>query len=69
MGWVGRVLKGHRAMEWDGLERSLKVNRLQSHGVGWVGRVLKGHRDMEWDGLERSLKVKKPWSGMGWKGP
>ena len=51
-GWVGRVLKGHTAMEWlgrkgpyrsqrhgmVGLEGSLKVIETWN---GWLGRVLK----------------------------
>lgn len=34
---MGKALKGHRAREWVGLERSLKVIEL---GSGWVGKVL-----------------------------
>lgn len=34
---MGKALKGHRAREWVGLERSLKVIE---PGSGWVGKVL-----------------------------
>ena len=58
-GWVGRVLKDHRAMAWLGWKGP---QRSKSHGMvglegsskiiepwhGWVGRVLKDHRAVGW---------------------
>ena len=60
LGWVGRVLEGHRAMGWlgwkgPGRSQSCGMNHIDHRMMGgWVGRVLEDHRSMEW---------------LGWKGP
>ena len=77
-GWVGRVLKGHGALERDALEGSLKTIEPWD---GWVRRIFNGIEP--WDGLKGSLKIIDPWEGgigrvlkghramgwLGWKGP
>ena len=46
-GWIRRVLKGCRTMEWVGLKGFLKAAEPQN-GLGWVRRILKGCGTSEW---------------------
>ena len=64
MEWVQRVLKDHRAMEWNdwvGLERSLMITEPQNHIMVVLGGSLKIIEPWSvWIGLERSLKITEP---------
>lgn len=49
------VLKDYKTMDFDGLEKSLKVTE-PCNALGWTGRVLTDNRTTEC-------------AGVGWKGP
>ena len=71
-GWVGRVLKGHRDMEWVGLEGSFQITEPWNGWVGLDGSLMFTEPLNGWVGLEGSFRITEPWNGwvaLGWKGP